>query len=133
MKKKVCLLIGLLFLALSLGTTKVSADYDIGGGRTEIDITSGLNLKSGQRVRDVFNSTDDIVNLVVRVIFTAAGVVLFLMIIVAGFGLIKGGSGNKDQAKNTMTSAVVGFIVMFAAYWIMQILQLLTGINMGFK
>ncbi len=132
MKKKVGLLIGLLFLTLSLGATKVFAEYDIGGGRTEIDITSGLTLRNGQRVSDNYNSTDDIVNLVVRVIFAAAGVVLFVMIIVAGFGLIKGGSGNKDQSKNTMTSAITGFIIMFAAYWIMQILQLLTGINMGF-
>ena len=55
------------------------------------------------------------------------------MIVGAGFAMVQGGSKDKDKAKSTMTSAALGFIIMFAAYWIMQIIQLLTGINMGFN
>lgn len=98
----------------------------------EIPLSDKLILKDGTPVKDVFNSTDDMINLIVKVVFVGAGIVLFFMIVMAGFALIGGDGKDKDKAKTTMTSAAIGFIVMFAAYWIMQIIQLLTGINMGF-
>lgn len=98
----------------------------------EISLGEKLILKDGTPVKDVFNSTDDMLNLIVKVLFVGAGLVLFVMIIGAGIAMIQGGGKDAEKAKTTMTSAVLGFIIMFAAYWIMQIIQLLTGINMGF-
>jgi len=145
------LLFGFLFLVFSfifyfVQTTGVSAKQlaDVGNpgndGYTkvveienvEIPLSDKLILKDGTPVKEVFNSTDDMVNLIVKVVFVGAGTVLFVMIIMAGFSMIGGDSKDKDKAKTTMTSAAIGFIVMFAAYWIMQIIQLLTGVNMGF-
>lgn len=99
----------------------------------EIPLGDKLILKDGTPVKDVFNSTDDMVNLIVKVVFVGAGFFLFLMIIGAGFALVQGDSKDKDKAKTTMTSAAVGFMIMFGAFWIMQIIQLITGINMGFN
>ncbi len=98
----------------------------------EISLSDKMILKDGTPVKEVFNSTDDLINLIVKVVFVGAGTVLFVMIVMAGFSMIGGDSKDKDKAKTTMTSAAIGFIVMFAAYWIMQIIQLLTGIKMGF-
>lgn len=98
----------------------------------EIPLGEKLILKDGTPVKDVFNSTDDMLNLIVKVLFVGAGLVLFFMVIIAGFAMIQGGGKDNEKAKTTMTSAIVGFIIMFAAYWIMQIIQLLTGIDMGF-
>ena len=98
----------------------------------EVPLGDKFILKDGTPVKEVFNSTDDMVNLIVKVVFVGAGVVLFFMIVIAGFGMISGGGKDKDKAKTTMTSAAIGFVIMFAAYWILQIIQLLTGINMGF-
>lgn len=98
----------------------------------DISLSDKLILKNGASVQNVFNSTDDMVNLIVKVIFVAAGFFLFLMIFGAGFAMVAGDSKDKDKAKTTMTSAAIGFIIIFAAYWILQILQLVTGINMGF-
>jgi len=98
----------------------------------EVSLGDKLILKDGTPVKEVFNSTDDMVNLIVKVVFVGAGIVLFFMIVMAGFSMISGDGKDKDKAKTTMTSAAIGFIVMFAAYWIMQIIQLLTGTNMGF-
>lgn len=145
------LLFGFLFLVFSfifyfVQTTGASAKQlaDVGNpgndGYTkvveienvEIPLSDKLILKDGTPVKEVFNSTDDMVNLIVKVVFVGAGTVLFVMIIMAGFSMIGGDSKDKDKAKTTMTAAAIGFIVMFAAYWIMQIIQLLTGVNMGF-
>lgn len=102
------------------------------GEDVQISLDDKLILRDGTPVKEVFNSTDDIINLIVRVLFVGAGMVLFFIIIAAGFALIKGDSKDKDQAKTQMTGALVGFLIMFAAYWIMQIIQLVTGIGMGF-
>lgn len=145
------LLIGFLFLALVLNFYSIKTNpvfavqiADVGNpgedgfgpvvGVESVDIplSDKLILKDGTPVKEVFNSTDDMVNLIVKVVFVGAGLVLFFMIIMAGFAMISGDSKDKDKAKTTMTSAAIGFIVMFAAYWIMQIIQLLTGMNVGF-
>lgn len=151
MKNKLCL-VGLFFLffALTLPSrvnlnvyARQIADVDTTIGESQVTDTSEAEyvtvplsdkviLKDGTPVKDVFNSTDDMVNLLVKVVFVAAGLFLFFMIIGAGFSMIQGESKDKDKAKTTMTSAAIGFIIMFAAYWIMQIIQILTGVNMGF-
>lgn len=137
MKNKLWL-IGLFFLFFTLalpsrGNFNVSArQIAVESQSVTIPLNDKIILKDGTPVKDVFNSTDDMVNLIVKVAFVAAGLFLFFMIIGAGFALIQGESKDKDKAKTTMTSAAIGFIVMFAAYWIMQIIQILTGINMGF-
>ena len=121
-----------LFTSYFLKTEFVSAD-EAEVESVEIDLGSKLVLKDGSPVKDVFNSTDDMINLVVKVVFVGAGFFLFLMIVGAGFALVQGDSKDKDKAKTTMTSAAVGFMILFGAFWIMQIIQLITGINMGFN
>lgn len=110
-----------------------SADGFTNVESVEIPLSDKLVLKDGTQVQQVFNSTDDMINLLVKVAFVAAGAVLFFMIIGAGFALIQGDSKDKDKAKSTMTSAAIGFVIMFSAYWIMQIIQMITGLNMGFQ
>ncbi len=143
MKNKL-LLVVCLFLAFTLNVSPIFAadTSDSGGGgvqsqvdveAVEIPISDKLVLKDGTPVKEVFNSTDDMINLIVKVIFVAAGFFLFLMIVGAGFAMIAGQGKDKDKAKTTMTSALIGLVIMLAAYWIMQIIQLLTGINMGFN
>lgn len=98
----------------------------------EIPLADYFTLKSGVSVQNVFSTPSDMINLIVKVLFVAAGLVLFLMLIIAGFGMIRGDSKNAEQAKKTATTAVIGFIIMFAAYWIMQIIKLVTGADIGF-
>lgn len=98
----------------------------------EVSLGDKITLKDGSQVQEVFNSADDMVNLLVKVVFVGAGMVLFFMMIGAGFAMISGGSDDKGKAKSTMTTALIGFVIMFSAYWIMQIIQLITGIDMNF-
>ncbi len=149
--KRIFFLVSLVLFLLSLGSSilRTGQVYAVddegegggnGGGGVElqnletvgIPIGNKLVLKNGSAVQDVFNSTDDMVNLIVKVLFVGAGFVLFFMIVGAGFAMIKGSGDDKNKAKTTMTSALVGFVIMFSAYWIVQIIQLITGINMNF-
>jgi uncharacterized membrane protein (Fun14 family) len=33
-----------------------------------------------------------------------------------------------DEGRQKVTMAIIGFVVMFSAYWVIQIVELLTGI-----
>ncbi|MFA6814369.1 MAG: hypothetical protein WCR60_02365 [Patescibacteria group bacterium] len=115
--------------AVYANTGGVEAD----GGSVEIDLSEYLKLSSGQRLSRVFDTPSSMVNLLVRVIFVGVGLILFVMVVVSGLTMIAGGtSDSKDKAKTTLTSALIGFLVIFSAYWIIQIIQVFTGINIGF-
>jgi len=66
-------------------------------------------------------------------IYVLAGIILFLLLIGGGYGIIMGsGSGDSNQVgkgQKAVTSAIVGFVLIFASYWIIQIIQVITGMN----
>ena len=59
-----------------------------------------------------------------------AGLILFGMIISAGFMLLtSGGDPKKTEAgRDRLTHALIGFLIVFAAFWIAQILQVIFNI-----
>jgi uncharacterized membrane protein len=64
-----------------------------------------------------------------------ANIILFFIIIISGLTIIfnAGNADKQKQASQTLTAAVLGFVLIFAAYWIMQILGIITGFDlMGF-
>ena len=73
-----------------------------------------------------------LVSVVVQASFVLAGVLLLFFFIFGGISIIAGaGKDNPEQAakgKQAITSAVLGFIVVFAAYWIVQLIELITGV-----
>jgi len=60
-----------------------------------------------------------------------AGLLLLVMLIMGGFKLLTSANNpdNAEAGKKQLTNAILGFIILFAAYWIAQIIQVLTGIN----
>jgi len=74
----------------------------------------------------------DIISALIPYIFTIAGLVLFIMLIMGGFGLLTSG-GNPDKvnaAKGKLTSALIGFVIIFVSYWLMKILEIVFGIEL---
>lgn len=63
-----------------------------------------------------------------------AGIIVVFFFIAGGIGMISGaGQDNPEKAeksKKTLTAAVIGFVVIFAAYWIVQIIGKITGTNL---
>ena len=60
-----------------------------------------------------------------------AGIILFLYLIWGGFELLTSGGNPETMArgKGKIGHAVVGFILVFASYWIAQIIQHILGIE----
>ena len=75
----------------------------------------------------------ELISLILRASFVLAGVGLLLLLIFAGFSIIMGaGKSDPEQAakgNKAATSALVGFIIVFSAYWIIRIIELVFGVN----
>ena len=72
-------------------------------------------------------------NVIVPNFMIFAGVVCFLIVLIAGFKMIQSAGGGDphemEQSQKAFTAAIAGFLLIFAAYWIVQILKFVTGMN----
>jgi hypothetical protein len=64
-------------------------------------------------------------------IFPIAGIILFMVLLFGGFQMLTGANDSKatTEGKQKITSAIIGFLLLFAAYWIAQLLELIFGIS----
>ncbi len=70
------------------------------------------------------------INRALEFIFPLAGLILFVMIVWGGFEMLTSAASKKgmDAGKQRVTAALIGFLVLFASYWIIQIVQEITGV-----
>jgi hypothetical protein len=76
------------------------------------------------------DSFGDIVNVIVKNAFVFAGVICFILLISGAFSIIVAAGDVKkmEKAQGIITSAVVGLLVVVGSFWIVQIIQKITGI-----
>ncbi len=60
-----------------------------------------------------------------------AGVGLLVVILISGFTLLTSAGDTKkmEKGKQTLTYGIVGFIIIFLAYWITQLLGIMFGVQ----
>lgn len=96
---------------------------------------TGIDIGETWRLAQKFPSLSSLVSSFLPKILLAGGIIFFVLIIIAGLGVIAGtGSGDthaNENRKNFLTYAVVGLIIMFGAYWIIQIINFITGGSLG--
>jgi hypothetical protein len=99
-------------------------------------VVGGVDI--GQIFGSPFGKTYGIADLVSIILFNSvaiAAVLLFLFMIAGGVMVIVGaGRGNKDdvaKGKAFVTAAILGFILIFSAYWIIRIAQIIFGFGSG--
>lgn len=94
----------------------------------------GEQFKFGEAtIGGVFPTPGALISTILPNIYILAGLLLFGLLLFGGFGIIMGaGGGNPEQVgqgKKAVTAAVIGFLLIFASYWIIQIIEVLTGIE----
>ena len=80
----------------------------------------------------VYKEPATLVNLIANNIFIVAGVVVFANFVFAGYRMIQDDAKGKDEARDAMTKSILGLVIIFVAYWIVQIIGVVTGANLGF-
>lgn len=105
-------------LALDLGKTFLGASN--GGSHGSLDplqSLTGISL---------------IVSWLLKTSFVLAGLILLFYFILGGIGMISSAGESDPQkaeaAKKSITSALIGFIIVFTSYWIVKLIGQLLGI-----
>jgi len=77
------------------------------------------------------STPEGFINRLLDYIFPLAGFILFGMLIAGGVEMMFGAAGKKsiDSGKQRATAAVVGFVLLFASYWVVQIVEQIFGID----
>lgn len=78
-----------------------------------------------------FTTLGDIITKSLFFIFAFAGFALLLMIVAAGFTLLTsaGDAKKMESGKQRLTYAIVGFFIIFSAFWITQIVGKIFGVT----
>ena len=88
-----------------------------GGGVTSLTTLSGVG---------------GLVSLFLNIAFVVAGLILIFYFIFGGISLIGSAGANDPQkieeAKKTVTSALIGLIIVFASFWIVKLILQLVGL-----
>lgn len=84
----------------------------------------------GDTFRSRFGTTKglkDFVSIILSNAVALAGIILFFLMIGGGIMMMAGaGSGNKEdvaKGKKALTSAVIGFLIIFTTYWIIKLVE----------
>ncbi len=93
-----------------------------------------VNIKDAFPPAKNFDTIGALVSVVAQNAFVLAGVIAFVFLIFGGFAIIMGaGAGDTKQletGRKAMTGAAVGLIIIVGSFWIIQILEKLTGITL---
>lgn len=95
-----------------------------GGGQTVLDDVPSAYASQ-------LRSPGGIVSRLLVFAFPIAGLILFMMLVWAGFEMLVGAPSKKsiDAGKQRATAALVGFLLLFATYWIFQIIEVVFGVR----
>jgi len=97
---------------------------------TGFNLGEKLLLQGDSRIDSEYTSFGTIINNVLPNVYIVAGLVIFIMVLVGGFMVISnsGDTHQAEEGKKIVTSAIMGLAVLFASYWIIQIVQVVTGV-----
>lgn len=80
-----------------------------------------------------FTTFGALTSVIVKNAFVLAGVISFLLLVFGGFTVIMGAGGDPkklEQGKQSMTGAVAGLIIIVASYWIVQVIETVSGMKL---
>lgn len=120
-----------------------------GGSVSFYDLNDAIFNEGGERCNGVFQSIwcrittiidyrkfltpGSLISTAFPYLFAIAGLILFVMIVWGGLEIMMGAASAKsaDSGKQRITSAIIGFFILFSVFWIGQIVQIIFGLNIG--
>ena len=100
----------------------------------DVNIGDSLILnKSGDKLGTSYGTISPLINIIVKNSLVLAGIIFLALLVFGGIVFIaSAGSGDQKQAekgKKAITSAIIGFAIVFGAYLIIQLITAITGLE----
>jgi len=88
------------------------------------------SLFGDQPVKDIATEPTALLSKILPNVYIITGLILFFFLLMGGFTIITsaGSPEKKQEGQKTITNALIGFLIIFASYWIIQIIQVITGV-----
>lgn len=100
---------------------------------TPLPVKAAVNIGNIYGPASSFPTVGSLMSVLLSNAVVGAGILLLFFMIAAGIGIImSAGSGDAkkvETGRKAAAAAIIGFAVVFAAYWILQILGVITGVN----
>jgi hypothetical protein len=84
-------------------------------------------------IDQVFPDLGTLISTLLPNVYMIAGVILLILLIFGGFTyIVSAGQQNQEgvqKGSKAITAAVVGFLLIFASYWIIQIIEVISGLK----
>ena len=97
-----------------------------------VNIGEELKLQNNISIKDAneFQSVGTLISAWLPNVYILGGILVLILIIASGFMWITNAGDIKkiEESQKIQTFAIMGFIFLFASYWIIQIVQILTGV-----
>jgi len=123
----------IIYLSLLVTFTKHIFAVDILDGPKSdfFDSVNPLITDGDAGLASTLSTPGGIVSRLLQFLFPLSGLVLFAMLVWGGFEILsKSSQGTKglEAGKNRITAAIVGFLLLFATFWMAQIIEIIFGI-----
>lgn len=98
-----------------------------------LEIGEQFWLRPGQGVETQFNTFGDLISVLLPNIYVIAGFVLLVVLILGGLDFIiaaeKSDTERLAQGRKKMITGLIGFLVIFASYWVIQLIEAVAGLE----
>ena len=88
-------------------------------------------LNNNVALKGKFTNLGDIVSVLIPYIFGITGFILLLMIVFSGFQMLTSAGDPKtmESGQKRLMNSLIGFIIIFLAYWIVKFVGQMLGIE----
>lgn len=92
---------------------------------------NGESLTIPDEVSKTFPDVASIITKLIQYVFVISGIGLLVVILSSGFTLLTSAGDAKamEKGKKGLTNGIVGFVIIFVAYWLVQIAGIVFGIS----
>ena len=96
-----------------------------------VTLPGDTGVSGPSEITSRFKDIGAIISKLLPLLYSVAGLILLVMLLWGGFDLLfSGGDQAKmTSAKNRITAAIVGFILIFVAYWLTQLVSFIFGLK----
>ena len=93
-------------------------------------LQNAFKLNNTDTVASKFPSITTLISTILPNIYIVSGLILFFLLLGGGFAVMASGGNVEqiDKGKQAISGAIIGFIIIFASFWIIQLIEKLTGI-----